>query len=484
MIRIIFGLLISVSAIRAQEEPRLDQPLPIELNLKLAPAPFPLLQYSLYIDSRDRIKGNAATGYHRAMILMNESRLGIKDPKAENDRLIKQEEDLKKPRSKWPVADFQSEVERNPHILKEIEFAARYDHCDWDLDRRLERDGIQVLLPEVQKMRELAKLVRLKFRYELANNHLGEAWKALQTGLSMGRHVAAGPTLIQMLVGIAISTIMLQELEQFMQHPDAPNVYWALSTMPRDFMDLRRSMETELRSLEIMIPMLRELEKGPLTNEVASKMLDDAIVALRKLSGDNSADGPSFRFGAAAMVVMQYPSSRESLVKRGRNAADVEKMAPAQVVLLDAALSFNSIRDEMFCHMLLPYPQAKARLEQTEQRIVQLRQQSPAQIPTIMMSLILPATSRVAFAVARTDRRIEALKIVEAVRLHAYENKGKLPEKLEDIKLPFALDPLRGLPFNYRKVQEDQFEVFAPRPDGEREPIRTLALLYRVKIVK
>jgi hypothetical protein len=52
---------------------------------------------------------------------------------------------------------------------------------------------------------------------------------------------------------------------------------------------------------------------------------------------------------------------------------------------------------------------------------------------------------------AGLDRRIAALRTIEAVRLHLTE-KGKLPEKLDDITVvPVPTDPLTGKPFEYRR---------------------------------
>jgi hypothetical protein len=56
----------------------------------------------------------------------------------------------------------------------------------------------------------------------------------------------------------------------------------------------------------------------------------------------------------------------------------------------------------------------------------------------------------VTLASARTDRRLAALQTIEAIRLHAARNAGKLPNRLVDIKaVPVPVDPMTGQLFDY-----------------------------------
>ena len=50
------------------------------------------------------------------------------------------------------------------------------------------------------------------------------------------------------------------------------------------------------------------------------------------------------------------------------------------------------------------------------------------------------------------ERDFTSLRIIEALRLYAYNHEGKLPESLDDIKevpIPQS-NPLTGKPFSYR----------------------------------
>ena len=49
----------------------------------------------------------------------------------------------------------------------------------------------------------------------------------------------------------------------------------------------------------------------------------------------------------------------------------------------------------------------------------------------------------------RMQQRVEYLRVIEAIRLYAFDNEGKLPATLDAILLPIPLDPVTGKPFSY-----------------------------------
>ena len=53
-------------------------------------------------------------------------------------------------------------------------------------------------------------------------------------------------------------------------------------------------------------------------------------------------------------------------------------------------------------------------------------------------------------AEARLDRRVAALRVVEAIRMYAAAHGGELPDSLDRItEVPVPLDPVTGKPFGY-----------------------------------
>ena len=79
---------------------------------------------------------------------------------------------------------------------------------------------------EIQTCREIANLLQLRCRLELSDGKFDDAVVTLQSGFALARHLGDADTLIQDLVGIAIAAIMFNRVEEMMQIPGSPNLFW------------------------------------------------------------------------------------------------------------------------------------------------------------------------------------------------------------------------------------------------------------------
>ena len=453
-----------------------------KLALVPAAAPTPVLRYSLLPPERKRVSGNAALSYSRAFLMLTERRSGM-DPKAaraESEQMDKWEQ---MPLKDLPVKEVRSALISYRGILRELEDGAHCDRCDWQLERRIYAEGIGLLLPEVQKARESARVLRMQVRVALAERNFDEALGHLQTGFALARGVGEGPTLIHSLVGMALTAIFCGEIDQLAQQPGAPNLYWALTALPRPFIDLRKPMLGEASMLDATLPELREVDKGPMSTERAQKLLDRVVLDLARLIGDEKPDLARSRLLAAGWVALQFPNAKKSLLARGRTEAELDVMPAAQVVMLDSVLRFYALRDELFVWFFVPYPEAQEGLRRANEKIRRV-QKSGGDMFTAMLSLLLPAVEKVHFAAVRTERRLAGVRAVEAIRLYAAAHDGKLPAKLADIdEVPIPEDPFNGKPFEYR-VEGDRAILTAPPPPGEK-PIPTgNTLRYEMNLKK
>jgi hypothetical protein len=378
---------------------------------------------------------------------------------------------LKSPLKDFPRDDVRAFLERYRNVFKEMEAAARCDQCEWGTEQRVAEEGaIGFLLEDAQKTRQLAFLLRLRCRLHAAEGNIDAALRDVQTGFVLARHVAQGPTLIHFLIGTAITASIVTELEQVMQAPGCPNLYWSLTALPRPLIDLRKGMEGELRSMEATIPIPKDVDKGPMTPDEARAALDRLWDGIQKLSETREPMGlPESRLGLAFYITLQHPSARRSLLAAGKTEAELDAMPPAQVVLLDVLVRFRNLRDEHFVWFDVPYPEAVQGMRKTEERLKQLRRSAPPfDYLQIMVSLLLPAVDRVYAAQVRTERRLSSLRTVEAVRLHAAKNDGRVPAKLADVTVvPVPADPVTGRPFNYT-ADGNRFAITVPPPPGDK----------------
>ena len=249
--------------------------------------------------------------------------------------------------------------------------------------------------------------------------------------------------LIKTLVGHAVANVTLNRVEEFVQEPSAPNLYWALTDLPRPLIDLRRPLQGERIVVDGLLPEIREALKDPRAPPVAVAQLTKRIERLAIL-------GSPWQNRTALLfhVARRYPAAREYFLRQGRNALDLDAMPVTQVVLMHELALYDVWADELSKLNNLPYwefqPRAKA-LKQAFQR--ELAEHSGE-----MHLPIWARGSENVFATrARTDRRIALLRCVEAIRLYAAEQGERLPTSLQDIReVPIPIDPMTGQAFLYR----------------------------------
>src|SRR5262249_34049064 len=129
--------------------------------------------------------------------------------------------------------DFSSNNEiLGKNALRQADRAARMDKPDWQILPKLRTDGINLLLPDLQKMRALASSLQVRFKEEVAERRFDDALRTAKTMFALSRHMNEHPTLIGELVGIAIAFVAIAPLEEMLEQPDCPNLYWALTNLP------------------------------------------------------------------------------------------------------------------------------------------------------------------------------------------------------------------------------------------------------------
>jgi hypothetical protein len=450
------------------------QEAPIRLQLTPMPAPVPALRYYLYPELRDQNPGNAVQAYYRAFSPEWFGSLS-RDVKKFN-RLT----DLSdKPLREFNPSDLKEISEFTGwKMLEEIDRAARRPNYDWELTERARTEGYELRLPDVQSMRTFAFLLRLRSQSELSKREFHKAARTLQTGLAMGRHVANGPTLIQGLVGIAIATKILHMVDDWVNLPDAPNLYWALTNLPHPLIDLRSGVEGERLMLDSLFPGYREMLADPSIPPPSAQQLQQILQKLLDLQ--IQAGGPSnslHGLKGIQIALQDYPEAKRFLLEHGRTIEQVEAMPVLHAVFLYETYKYDLPYDDIRKSFGLPYPEAFAIARESAKRFANsesARRQDVA-------GLLLPAVERVMVAPARIERKIAALRCVEAIRLHAATNGGKLPENLTEVtEVPVPIDPWTGKAFEYRLDGTRAF-LTGPTPKGE-QPSANNSIHYELTI--
>ena len=455
--------------------------------LRPAAEPVPALKYRLLPERNTQIPGNAAIFYHRAVLKLEDTWRSQRRAKEQGKSVI----DGDKATSDWitgplsaiPRDQARRWLEDYRSTLHETELGAHRLTCNWEFDSR--SDGIELSLPEIQGMRGLARVVALRARVAVLDGKIDEAIYWIQTGFAMARHVSEGRLLIQSLVGGGLSGLMAQTLEDVIQAPGTPSLYWALANRPRPFIDMAAAYEGERFELEREIPQLRELDTVPWSlakarlfgHELQSKLFK--IAELELIPGYLHAQGPAagspsasatdrmrdwtYKVGLAALVAQAYPEARRALISQGCSAAQVEAMPAVQVASLHSMQSYAQVRDDLFKWVGLPYYQSYKGLASFNRKL-----SSERNLLVKLFSLLLPEIGSVPVMHVRADRHLDAIQCIEAIRLYTAAH-GRLPAKLEDIsEAPTPIDPATGRAFDYH-AEGDRATLSAPYPPGSPE---------------
>jgi hypothetical protein len=280
----------------------------------------------------------------------------------------------------------------------------------------------------------------------------------------MAKHANQADTLISALVGTAIAQLMTDQATELSQIPGAPNLYWALTDLPRPLINLREAMQAE----RLMVNALFPLQESGVDVRTTPLSIQQFQERLEHFMGTPPYQRTEFRLFLIGVTAKAYPEAKRFLLSQGLAAETVEAMPHVQVVFLFSLAEYDRLFDEMLKWQGVPYWQARAGLEKAEQGLKQERVKEGELERLPLAGLFLPAVRKVFFATTRIDRKIAALRCIEAIRLYGAGHDGKLPGALSEItEVPIPIDPVTGKEFEYR-VEEGKAVLAAPPPSGEK----------------
>jgi hypothetical protein len=468
--RVLAGVFFSIAAagspaawLSAAEKPAEEQK-PVQITLYPAPEPKPALKFQLLPPLTERRPGNAAVVWNKIFAGRPDfiEKFQCEDPclwesitkwmeiplgtPQEKEARAKMEKELREKLSPEDWKFLLAPPGTSSGCFSEMERAARLESCDWQLPLH-EGGFIMMFLPELQQTRMYGRLLSAKAHLEIAEGKYEQAVRTLQTGFALTRQDAQGPTIIHSLVGTSLAeTMMFVEIRQLIQQPDAPNLYWALSTLPRPLIDYQSGFEGEYHCLYLTFPELQDLEQKNYSPEKWRELLLK-VKDLLHLSGDNPSE-PTEK----EITDQIYPRAKRYLIEMGRTVAEVEAMPMAQVVLLASMQVYNEIRDDLMKWNFLQYLERGENRQQAENELMKAaRAREFLPIATQMLPALSPAKN----AETRIQWNLAMLRIFEAMRLYAANHEGRWPDRLNDVKeVPIPLNPFDGKPFIYHRDGE------------------------------
>ncbi|MFC1760506.1 hypothetical protein ACFL6U_00315 [Planctomycetota bacterium] len=445
----------------AKEAPKIELK---QLTLVPASEPVPALKYRLLPGILEQKIGNAALFYQAAAAMC---------PDEEKDELRDKLNTWRdQPLDQLPLKEVEealAEFEQSFHLLH---LASLRSRCEWEMPIE---DGFSMQLPSLSQYRHLVRALALRIRLQIDKKDYTAALQSLREGLAMGRSVAEGATLIQDLVGISVSAVLLKEAESLLEVTDGPNLYWALTSLPRPFIDMRPALEFEQQMIFVEFSMLADLEEEIWIVAKAQAVVAELLAKFQCLG--MAQDMFWGEILTVAWVMTHYSDAKAYLADQGMAKKRIDALPAVQAVLLYQVRQYLDYRDSLFKWFTVPYAQAYPHFKEANKQWSKFTSQQG--LKSNVFFTILPALDRAFFLQIRLDRHIALLRTLEALRMYAANHGGGLPDSLAAIEaVPVPHDPVTGRSFIYNRRDAQHARLEAPicEQDSTRRPVYELTI--------
>jgi hypothetical protein len=438
----------------------------MEMTLHPQPEPRPALKYRLLPDEFEMRDGNAAVYYLKALGFIE------RDPQRERLREFRKTAQERAASEGRPFAEvpphvwltmrpdelplyqmreYLSLTEFQPRLLAE---AAKRRHFDMHRNLREVENPIGYLLPEIQAMRQLYWTQSIHCKVAIAESRIDDALSILGQQYALARHLGLDETIVSNLLGLACAAIAWDDALHLVQHPEAPNLYWAFASLPRPLIDMRYSAPFERQLLYLQLKVLREVDETPRPPGYWQDFLDRLIPQLGLMAEDfgkpwANKDPGTFRTILVGFVAAAYPGAKRYLIEElGIAREQVEAYPTAQVVFLAMVRFYDEMRDDYFKWTYLPFHQARLMSDKLESDTGnRAKRIGWSALPA---HLLLPAISSLRDTMARLEQQLALLQAVEAIRMYGAAHEGKLPPSLDELPVPVPPEPFTGQPLDYQ----------------------------------
>jgi hypothetical protein len=431
-----------------------DEPPVVRLVVSPAAEPVPALKYRLLPTLAEQTPGNAALDYSRA--------LNRDMPRLNQAQVNRANSWLDLPLDRLPVKELETTLAEYARALTDLEHAAHREMCDWQLP--ISREGFSTNLDDFQNLRIPARILALKARLQIARGDLDGALSTIATTFKVSRDCNQGRLFITSLIACAIAGINCDTVQAFIQQPQAPNLYWALTDLPSPLIECREALNVEGMAVDYEFPQLAVFRSRRLSAEEARHQSDELLARWFRDTKPFDEGGPKTLEEARAKFasVARAANDKQALLDAGWSKADVAAMAPEQIAWLISDRHWRICRDELVKWAGVPAPQALAGTQRSQERFKEFLSAETNPLADFEFVKFMPTTA-ILGAVARRDRVIALLRVIEALRMHAATHQGKLPSTLEAIEaVPIPVDALSGKPFAYRLNADGTADLETP----------------------
>lgn len=401
-------------------------------DVTAAAPPVPALKYQFMFDEAgDRLSGNAAILYLDSVLLLGPDT---------REQIRKAYEAYSTDKQAFrSIADSIDATS----VLKEIELAARRVDCNWESP--FQEMGWETLLPHLEPLlKGVGRLLYVRAHRQIEEGKTDDAIKTIRLGYEMSDKIGREGTLVSALVALNVSGMMDDCVAELATRSDSPNMYWALSELPRRQTSLRHSLDVESQWALRPVPSLAMRSGGTLSAE----QWQDLFANIQRLV---DIDAPG---GHTQLPDVAKDATKETIDKARNeyavtNHVTAKQAAEADLICVLGEYYFRQYEiayDEWSKYRALPYPallEKAMAYDSWSKKIKEEQRSNP-------LAQTLPVMTEAVKKFARADRQLAGLTTVEALRAYMAGHDGKLPEKLDELTdTPAPTNPMSGKPFEY-----------------------------------
>jgi hypothetical protein len=422
----------------------------IRMTVTPAAEPVPALKHRFRVPMHERKPGNAATHYLRSF---GEGGSPGRQWRMLRDRYGEEVDDwydFDFPIDKIPMEKFREAARAwDNYVNEHIRSASVRRECEWGLEEMDLRgmEAIEFLLPDAQESRAISRALALLSRRAILDQNYDGAIDYIRMNYQLGQDISKQRFLVCSLVGMAEVGMANKSVIELISASGSPNLYWALTELPRPIIDMREAMNLEMSLGLRMFPILLDVETKQHAPEewtrLVTTVLKDLAASQNILGGNRFPEKQTLaQLGAMGFSLVIYPTAKQRLIDSGKSIAEVEAMSVSQVLFIDTAREFQKVADEFEKWSLVPFHQ----MRDVEIDSFELSDG----FGKMLADMLLPAVQAARSAQIRTQWQINALRILEALRMHA-AIAGKLPASLDEITVvPVPDNPITRQSFVYR----------------------------------
>lgn len=371
----------------------------------------------------------------------------------------------------WKRSDYPAVarwLDANADAMRLVEEASRRSKAFSPLVSNSKPELIGVLLPHVQRVREVARLLESRAMLRLQEGDADGAWNDLITIYRISRHVESGFTLIERLVAVAVRSMASEAMAQWLSRTEM-----STEQLEARWKELAPLLVTDSFATSVQLERL---------------MFADVAISLRagectlqQLQGDINV------IGGAGSVDSSWLADAGSRFWKGTEEA-LSRLAISSIDVNATLRVGNGVYDDMVAAMSpANHLERAAKLKDVDEQVKAMTEsirstsglltelllapkEEASELPgRILVSLLVPAVAACERAQTSSEARAATLEAAFRLRIAA-QKAGTIPDSFESIvggEKPL-LDPFTGKPLAIR-TDERGIVISSVGPNGKDE---------------